>query len=116
MVGGWLDWMILEVFSNLGDSLFLLLQWGKQHGGMFPHQAATEEQHGGNMEATTIPGRSQNPRDANSERRAIVLTSEMKLCKEASGNKQVPVFNSRGCILQIEGMLPRSPEEKNPGF
>jgi len=21
MVGGWLDWMILEVFSNLGDSM-----------------------------------------------------------------------------------------------
>ena len=23
MVGGWLDWMILEVFSNLGDSVIL---------------------------------------------------------------------------------------------
>jgi len=21
VVGGWLDWMILEVFSNLGDSM-----------------------------------------------------------------------------------------------
>ena len=23
VVGGWLDWMILEVFSNLGDSMIL---------------------------------------------------------------------------------------------
>ena len=23
MIGGWLDWMILEVFSNLGDSMIL---------------------------------------------------------------------------------------------
>ena len=23
VIGGWLDWMILEVFSNLGDSMIL---------------------------------------------------------------------------------------------
>ena len=23
MIGGWLDWMILEVFSSLGDSMIL---------------------------------------------------------------------------------------------
>ena len=23
MIGGWLDWIILEVFSNLGDSMIL---------------------------------------------------------------------------------------------
>jgi len=35
MVGEWLDWMILEVFSNLGDSVIIgvwerLLMAGKQ--------------------------------------------------------------------------------------
>ena len=25
MVGGWLDWIILEVFSNLGDSMIVVV-------------------------------------------------------------------------------------------
>jgi len=29
VVGGWLDWMILEVFPNLGDSMILL--YGQEH-------------------------------------------------------------------------------------
>ena len=27
VVGGWLDWMILEVFSKVGDSMILCLKW-----------------------------------------------------------------------------------------
>ena len=26
MIGGWLDWMILKVFSNLGDSMIVILR------------------------------------------------------------------------------------------
>ena len=42
MVGEWLDWMILEVFSNLGDStkkkemeVQLYVAWGKKKDNIF---------------------------------------------------------------------------------